>query len=659
MGEIPPLLRISKKIVALPLIHGSGQCALTVRRWLLDYRFDCLAVPLPESFREGVEQAVNSLPRPGIVIQPSLPRHGLTTTEDVDPGLTGEEEWAAESVWPWSYVPIDPCQGVIMGIRAAMGEHLPRAYIDLETDRFEPFTAAMPDPYALRHVSPERFAAALLPSLPMPGDSFSQRRLKAMARHLRELEKSFHSILVLCSVLDWPWLRQAYRAAEAAESPFASLAMQGDLQSEHRRDEGSTPASAILPPQFYRVRKRSLLFLFGELPFITGLYERARADLEEDEDLIIDGVKELLVAARDAYRTDFGKRARNISPFGLSQCLKYIRNLSLISRRMTPDLYSIVTAAKQIFGDQFALHVVETACRYPYLDETPEDQSPGVALGIDQCQLPDGEIVSLVSRLPGPMVTWRTLELNRRPTEAQCQRWSYQWNPYGQCSYPPEDVRIENLRSRVFARARAAIGADLAKTEKFTTSVKDGIDIRDTVRHWYEKQIYVKVIPPSHGGLDACLMLFDSPADPRDYPWRTTWFSEHEEESTLAFYATDFTKELVGPGICLATYGGALFLYPPITIPDIWSNRRLDFAETLEERLLAAACVYSRERQIAILSPLPPGNGWRRLARRFRKQLVHIPTSAFSEAELAQLRLVHVLNGTKVRSYAEHFIRKA
>ena len=28
--------------------------------------------------------------------------------------------------------------------------------------------------------------------------------------------------------------------------------------------------------------------------------------------------------------------------------------------------------------------------------------------------------------------------------------------------------------------------SDLARTEPFTTSVMDGIDIRDTLRHWYE-----------------------------------------------------------------------------------------------------------------------------------------------------------------------------
>jgi hypothetical protein len=154
-------------------------------------------------------------------------------------------------------------------------------------------------------------------------------------------------------------------------------------------------------------------------------------------------------------------------------------------------------------------------------------------------------------------------------------------------------------------------------------------------------------------------MLFDTPADPQEYSWRTTWFAEHQNESTLAFFATDFSKEMLGPGIALATYGGALFLFPPVAIPDIWRDPRLDFADDLEERLIAAACLHSRERRIALLSPRAPGARWRRIGRKFRKQLVHLPLSHFNDAMIQQLRMVHVLNGQQVRSYADHFIRKA
>jgi len=153
-------------------------------------------------------------------------------------------------------------------------------------------------------------------------------------------------------------------------------------------------------------------------------------------------------------------------------------------------------------------------------------------------------------------------------------------------------------------------------------------------------------------------MLFDSPADPRDYPWRATWFAEHKNESTLALFATNFQQRMVGPGIGQSTYGGAMFLYPPVAIRDVWIDPRLDFTETLEERLIAAACLHSGGPQVALLSHLPPGAGWRRLARRFRKHLVHVPLASFSDEHVQQLRTVHVLNGSEVRSYAEEFIRR-
>jgi hypothetical protein len=650
--QIPELLRIGPRIAMLPVIHGSGQFALTVRRWMLEQSFDCVAVPLPESFRDRVEAAVLELPRPSIVIQPATVRFDPPVAwgdDAADSDRTAGDLDTSEA----SYVPIDPCQSVIMAIRAALGEHIPRHYIDLETDPFRPYATVMPDPFAVRHVAPERFAAALLPSMTRPPDTQTRDRMIHMARRLCELERTYERILFVDSVLHWPWIREAYNRFHDAYKSDVKQSESSAILTLPAHDE-------VEPPIRYAVSDRTLMFLFGELPSITGLYERARSELEDDEDLQIDGVKELLIAARDAYRTEFGNRARRISSLHLSKCLQYIRNLSLIHRRLTPDLITIVTAAQQILGDQYALHVAELANRYSYGGPTPDDaELETITMGIDAARLPDGEVVALVNRLPGPPLSWCTLKLNRRPTEMEQQKWSYQWNPYTHCSYPPEDLKIESFRSRVMERAQAILGNDLVRTEKFTTSVKDGIDIRDTLRHWHEKQIYVKVVPPSRGTLDACVMLFDSPADPRDYPWRTTWFAEHENESTLAFFASNYHDRMVGPGIGMGFYGGALFLYPPLGIPDIWTDERLDFTETLEERLVAAACLYSRSKQIALLSALPPGAGWRRLARRFKKHLVHVPINIFSDEQVQQLRMVHVLSDKRVRSYAADFIRKA
>ncbi len=645
-------LSLGDRITCLPVVHGSGNCALAVRQWLLEHPCDCLAVGLPESFKSQILEAIELLPTPALVLQRCQPNYQTQwqptaetgsaelreDTDEYDNEFDDEYDDEADedaNDEAWSYVPIDPCQPVIMALRIALGEHWAIEFCDLETNAYQPLSAVMPDPYALKTVSLERFATAILPSLSRPFQDQTRQRLQYMAWRLRELEKQHANIVMVCSILEWPWLREAY--FDLTEKELAA------------HDSVSTPTT-------YAVRPNSLLFLFGELPYITGLFEQARVQLEDDANLSIDGVKQLLMSARSSYLQDLGKRARRITPLLLSQCLKYIRNLTLVDHRMTPDLYTMGVASQQILGDQYAIHMIETARNYPFQDES---EAATVSIGIDQLRLPDGETVSVVSRLPGQPVSWRTLELRRKPVREEMERWKTQWNPYSQCSWPPEDTLIESFRTRVMDRAKAMLGADLARSEKFSTSIKDGIDIRETLRHWYDGDIYVKVLPPSVGKMDCCAMLFDVPADPRDYPWRTTWFAEHKDESTLAFFATDFQKEMIGPGIAIATYGGAMFLYPPVAIPNIWQDPRLDFADNLEDRLLAAACLHARERQVALLSPKAPGANWRQIAKRFRKQLVHVPLSHFNEAMIQQLRMVHVLNGQEVRSYAEHFIRKA
>jgi hypothetical protein len=264
----------------------------------------------------------------------------------------------------------------------------------------------------------------------------------------------------------------------------------------------------------------------------------------------------------------------------------------------------------------------------------------------------------MANRLPGQALTWATYQLRRRPERREQSDWRQRWSPYRQCSWPPEDERIESFTAHVRDQAKAIIGMDLARSEKFTTSVMDGLDIRETLRNWHTGDIYVKVLPPSRGTIEVVVFLFTVPADPRRYVYRTTWFAEHNEESTLAFYATDPMQNLVGPGIAQAEYGGAMFLFPPRPIENIWQDERLDFADTLEERLLAGAFLHSQERHVAVVSPGPPLGSWRRLAARLGRKIVHLPLQRFSGQLLERLRTFHVLNGKTVRSYAAEFIRE-
>ncbi|MDP6444521.1 MAG: hypothetical protein QF805_12075, partial [Pirellulaceae bacterium] len=493
------LLGIGKRITALPIIHGSGDFAIEVRRFLLENAFDCLAVPLPPSFQEDVETAIELLPAPTVVIQGATRQMFKTSWSPDDD--RDEDDDPDDAPRALDYVPIDPCQGVIAGVRVALGEHKRRAFIDMETELFEPISLPLPDPYALKQARLERFVAALAPSIGRLPDGQPTSRVRHMARRLRELEAENEHVVLLCSVLEWPWIREAY--CELADDPEIGNDGQGvdwDDVISHRE----------LETQTFQVNEDSLLFVLGELPFISGLYEQARAQLDDDENLSVDGVKELLLTARGTYVEELGGRARRITPQLLAHCLKYVRNLSLVERRLTPDLYSIVIAAKQVAGDQFAMHVAETARAYPFSGGAGLAE---IKMGVEQSRLPGGEIVGMVSRLPGPPVTWRSCELKRRPDRREKERWRTRWNPFSQCSYPPEDELIENFRSHVVERAKQIMGADLVRTEKFSTSIKDGIDIRETLRHWYEREIYVKEIPPSRGTVEVVVLIFDMNAD--------------------------------------------------------------------------------------------------------------------------------------------------
>src|SRR5262249_34028255 len=159
-----------------------------------------------------------------------------------------------------------------------------------ETDHFEPNPGHFPDAYALKRVSAEGFAAAVLPAIPEPGEGQHAERIAWMAHRLHELEERYSAILFVCNLLDWPWIRQAYLENTPVEAP----------------------EPFFTPLQTLPVDPKTLIFFLGELPFVTNLYERGRRELEPDENLSIDGVKEMVLAARERLKRSRPRVAQRI-----------------------------------------------------------------------------------------------------------------------------------------------------------------------------------------------------------------------------------------------------------------------------------------------------------------------------------------------------------
>ncbi|MCA9319859.1 MAG: hypothetical protein KDB53_03945, partial [Planctomycetes bacterium] len=459
------------RIRVLPVVHGSADFALAVREELLANHYDCLAVPLPASFEPAVMDAVALLPQVSMVVQ----------TMD-DEGQTA------------SHVPIDPCQPVIRGLRMAQAERKAIAFIDLEHREVEGAEGYYPDAFALKGLAPDKFAAAVLSvSEPPAAESLRDRRCRHMAFQLGKLSLDFERILFLPSIADWPFIRDAFvrRLPYPEEVPY------------------------FAPIHCWPVAKEGLFFYLAELPFITALYEKVRFGIEDERSMSVDGVKELVLESRDRLVRRKASARRRISIKTMGIYLQYVRNLTLLSRRLRPELVTLLEAAKQVCGDDFAITMLEVAREYPFGTDDPD--TPRARASIDSAELPELGTVEITSRLPGAELEWRSIDLRREPDEPERKRWKQVWNPHEQCSYPPEDRRIESFNLHVREQAKSLISNDLARSEKFTSSLKDGLDIRETLRNWHTKDLYVREVPPARGSLEIVVFLFDVPAEANMY----------------------------------------------------------------------------------------------------------------------------------------------
>ena len=118
------------------------------------------------------------------------------------------------------------------------------------------------------------------------------------------------------------------------------------------------------------VEPSSLYFLLGELPFVTQLYEERRNEARSDQHLSIDGIKEMVLEARRQWLEHRGassiQESNWVTPQLLQRYFQYVRNLALLEHRLTPDLYTLVQAAQQMAGDNFALTLLEVAKTYRF-----------------------------------------------------------------------------------------------------------------------------------------------------------------------------------------------------------------------------------------------------------------------------------------------------
>jgi hypothetical protein len=302
--------------------------------------------------------------------------------------------------------------------------------------------------------------------------------------------------------------------------------------------------------------------------------------------------------------------------------------------------------------DNYGWEVWETGNRYP--PQKAESNLETVNLSGEEVWR-DLRRIRLRRRLPKPKQRLRPAGLKPRPKEKSPGEWASLLDGNAICSYAPEDIVVEGFGRFLQKKAKSILSEERVRVEPFTTSVLDGIDVRETIRHWYEDKVYVRQFDKIAGDVGSVVVIFDEDRQDR-YTWLTTWLGEHENESDMAFYSTDPFENLVGPGIGRAEYGGFLLSLPPRRMVDVWRDPDYDFAETKPERLLLAGLDYSIQRHVAYVAPRPPRSVFRTIASRLGRSILYVPSGQLSPLTLKKIRVVHVLDSHRRREEARQYI---
>jgi hypothetical protein len=602
-------------IRVVPSVHGRMIFASQVRQAFVAERPACVAVELPPGLAEAVHAAVDYLPQIAAVCY---------------------RERTAEN--RLCYLPVSPADSMIEAIRLARENRVPIDFVDLDVEPFDEPALPMPDEYVIGKIGFETFVRNVMASLTpsQPGQPAWERE-RHMAWRLRRLRERFDSILFVCGIGHFSRVFQFYAGG-------------GELAARP-----SPPREVFLA----HLVQGSLVRALREIPYLVHLYEEARAGgvlgggWRFDK---LEAVRQILLAAEQTYTKTY-KEEINVTQW--RTLLQYTRNLALTQMNVCPEFYEVVMGAKSVVDGDYGAVVHELASsyppqqefsRYPTLEILPNDH--GRLGGSDECHW-------LKPRPPRAPEQSVNIRFRRRPTQRECTAWREQWSRslhWGICSWPPEDKIQEDFMAYVRKRALQVVSEDNKQVMEFTTSFGDGLDIRETMRHWHERKIYVHYTPPPRGQVGpVVLILEDEPIERLD-SWRVTLYAEHQNESDISFYAEPLGERVVGPGICQTYFRGILSVFPAKRIPDVWSNPMIAEYPTCSEKLLTAAILYSDMRYLAYVAPKPPPAHMRQLASYNGREIIYLPIFTFSRRMLRKIRKFHILDGHHVRAFAADYI---
>lgn len=598
--------RLKGQIHTVPIIHYNMESAAQVRLAFETIQPDCVAVELPESLSLQLLHGASRLPDISVVMA------------------------ASDNEAPL-YFMCEPCDGAFEGLRSALEAQVAAYCIDLDVADYPEKIDRFPDPYAIERIGLEAYYTIYQSSLNSKKDAphyLDHMRELHMAKRLKELSLRYEKVLFISGMTHVERVLQlvdlnSYPPLEHAKRDYATL---------------------------YTLTEESCRAVMAECGWISTQYESTRlhpSDFPPDRQKLIFS---LYRSASEEYKKTTG----NPFPgYHLRNIMKFVRNYALITNHLMPDLYQLLSSARACVDHNYAYECWALATDYHHRKNI--DNLPELNLAAEDIW---GQSKTLRFNLKDKSRKGRFLDRKRKESS------KFRFRPPGMfsiCSYPPEDVVIERFGEFLKKKGTQILNEESSRTVPFTSSIEDGIDTKETIRHWHEKKLYVKTKGKPPGGVGSVVIIFDEDCPKaavyeENYPWRTTWIGEHAQESDMSFYATPLGKNVVGPGISRCEYGGFMMSYPPRRLSDIWHDPDYEACQNKPEVLLMAAIDYAVSPLIVYVAEKPPRSILKSFATRYGKKVVYIPLGQLSPVTLNKLRVFHVLDGHDKREIAGEYI---
>lgn len=643
----------------VPVLHERVDLAALVRAILEAVDPAAVAVELPTTLADAATRAVARLPKLSAVV--AEPEGDDALVWVVSPGdpLVEAMRWATER--DRAVVPVDPDV----------------AYHQRHRD-------PLPDPHVLWTLGPARWAATVRAAAGRrPASDADRLREQGMAHHLREAAERTGG-----TVVAFVGAAHADRVAAALAGPTAPplarvrrsnvllrhvhpdslTALMPDPPLAHAvweviRDGGVPDVMAVadaVAPRMEMVR-HGLTVIAGGFDEDRAARRRALVDFAAHH-ASRGGwsgrpALDRAALARAVWRlgaASYAEQTREeTAPWQTRLFFDVARRYARIQRQLVPGLYELVMAARGVADDNLAWEVFDAARCYPWQQERAEIETARV----------DGEMLDLGTRT----VRFRRrffrvkqrpvrVPVRRRPEADDPREWLEGFDGGMLCSYPPEDVVIEDYGRFLQRKAVSLLSAERTRSEPFSTSMLDGLDLRETLAHWYERRPWVRELGRVPGDAGSVVVIFDEDPDADRFPYLMSWLGEHDQESDMAFYATDPTRQIVGPGIMRATHGGFMLTYPPGRLFDVWRDPDYREVRSKSEVLLLAAVDYSTERLVVHVAAAPPPERVKAHAARQGKRIIHIPAGSLSPVTRRKIRVLHILSGHDKREIARDYV---